>query len=92
MARTSWRSSADEPYIIARQTIYAKPSVLDVDSGTGSVSVEREDSDGTWRVLEDEDGNPLTFTSYSSNKIDVAGVQDLRIVASGDAKFRWTSY
>ncbi|WP_116132938.1 hypothetical protein [Tropicimonas sp. IMCC34043] len=77
---SDWQSA---DLITAEFPHWAKPATLDVEPGNGSVQLERRNSSGVWEAFE-------TFDTAGAFKIEVVNCPPMRIVASSDAKFRWT--
>lgn len=77
---STWQSTA---LVTEEFPHWAKPATLDVEPGSGQVSLERRNASGDWVSFE-------TFESPGAYKVDVVNSPEMRIAATGDAKFRWT--
>lgn len=63
---------------------WSKDLVLDVDAGTGTVEIQRLDSDGTtWTAVE-------TISADEQKIVDMVNAPSRRFHATGDAQFRVT--
>ncbi|MFX0547350.1 hypothetical protein ACEWPL_017580 [Roseovarius sp. S1116L3] len=78
-----WLTSS-EPLILSERPDHYKPLTLQIEVGSGTVEVQRLQSDGvTWSTIEVEG----TLTASGIYKVDRSNSPELRIIATGDAKF-----